>query len=146
MHGAMTTLHGGCHCGNIEVTFETARAPGALSLRTCQCSFCRKHGARYASDPRGRLILSIREADALLRYRFGLGVTDFLLCRTCGIYAVATMTTDAGVIGTINVNVLDDQDSLPGTAEPMDYDGESVEDRTARRVRVWTPVTMSGGV
>jgi len=139
----MRTLRGGCHCGNIGVEFETALAPGALSLRTCQCAFCRKHGARNASDPGGRLRVTVRQADGLLRYRFGLGVTDFFVCRSCGVYVLATMEIGSRVVGTINVNVLDDQDSLPGTAQPMVYDGESVEDRTARRARVWTPVTMS---
>lgn len=139
----MSTLHGGCHCGKIRVEFETGSPRGTLSLRICQCTFCRKHGARNASDPGGRLNVTVREAGDILRYRFGLGVTDFLLCRTCGVYVVATMQTSSGVIGTINVNVLDDQDSLPRTAEPMVYDGENVGDRTARRVRGWTPVTMS---
>jgi hypothetical protein len=88
----MSTLRGGCHCGNIRVEFETAVAPGALSLRTWQCSFCRKHGARYASDPDGRLTIRIRDAAVVLRYRFALGVTDFLSCRTCGVYVAATTT------------------------------------------------------
>jgi hypothetical protein len=47
------------------------------------------------------------------------------------------------VRGVVNVNVFDDQDSLPRTAEPMVFDGESVEVRMARRVRAWTPVKMS---
>jgi hypothetical protein len=140
----MTTLHGGCHCGNVTVDFETSVHPGALSLRTCQCSFCRKHGARYASDPGGNLTIRVREAALLHRYRFALGVTDFVSCQTCGVYVAATMEGGSGVRGVLNVNVLDDQDSLPLTAEPMVFDGESVEVRMARRVRGWTPVTMAG--
>jgi hypothetical protein len=140
----MSTLRGGCHCGKLTIELETALAPGELSLRTCQCSFCRKHGARNASDPRGHLAVTVGEPDALLRYRFGLGVTDFLVCRSCGVYVVAVMTTGSGLIGTINVNVLDDQGSLPTSAQPMIFDGENVEERTARRVRAWTPVTISG--
>jgi hypothetical protein len=143
---SMTALLGGCHCRSIRVEFETALAPSALSLRTCQCKFCRKHGARNASDPNGRLRIIVRETDGLPRYRFGLGVTDFLVCRTCGVYVVATMVSDLGIIGTINVNVLDNQESLPRTAEPMVYEGETVEDRTTRRVRAWTPVTVSGAI
>ena len=139
----MNTLRGGCHCDNIRVGFETALAPGALSLRCCQCSFCTKQGARYASDPQGHLTITVRDAALLVRYRFALAVTDFLICKGCGIYVAATMGAGAEVRGVVNVNVLDDQDSLSGTAGPMVYDGESVEDRTARRVRGWMPVTMS---
>jgi hypothetical protein len=139
----MNTLHGGCHCGNIRVELKTAAAPGALLLRACLCQFCRRHGARYASDPGGRLTIAVADAALLLRYEFALGVTDFLSCRTCGIYVAATTKGGSDVRGVVNVNVLDEQDLLPRTADPMVFDGESVEERTARRVRGWTPVTMS---
>ena len=138
----MNTLRGGCHCRNITIEFETARQAGELALRCCQCSFCAKQGARYASDPQGHLTITVRDAALLGRYRFALAVTDFLICKGCGIYVAATMGTASDARGVVNVNVLDDQDSLPGTAKPMVFDGESVADRTARRVRGWTPVTM----
>jgi hypothetical protein len=138
----MTTLHGGCHCGNIRVRLDTALGPGALFLRACQCSFCQKHGARYASDPSGRLTITVADAALLRRYRFALGVTNFLSCETCGIYVAATTTGGSDIRGVVNVNVFDDHGSLPRTAEPMVFDGESVEDRAARRVRGWTPVMM----
>jgi hypothetical protein len=79
--------------------------------------------------------------DALLVASLGQGTRE--PSPRGGVYVVATMATDSGVIGTINVNVLDDQDSLPRAAEPMVYDGENAEERTARRVRAWMPVTMS---
>ena len=138
----MSTLQGGCHCGNITVEFETVMDPGTLRLRACQCSFCRKHGARNASDPAGLLTVAVRDATTLLRYRFGLGVTDFLVCKGCGVYVAATTVSGSGVIGTVNVNVLDDQESLPSTAEPMRYEGEGVEERMARRARAWTPARL----
>jgi hypothetical protein len=46
--------------------------------------------------------------------------------------------------GVVNVNVLDNQSSLPRTADPMLFDGESVEAQATRRVRGWTAVRMSG--
>ncbi len=139
----MSALHGGCHCGNVRVELETARQAGELALRCCRCSCCTKQGARYASDPQGHLTIRVRDAAILVRYRFALAVTDFLICGGCGIYVAATMGTAPDARGVVNVNVLDDQGSLAGTAEPMVFDGESVEDRTARRVRGWTPLRMS---
>jgi hypothetical protein len=112
----MTTLRGGCHCGNISVEFETALDPATLPLRACQCSFCRKHGARTTSDPKGRLSVSAREG-GLLRYRFALGITDFVVCRACGVYVAATMQAATGVLGTLNVNVLDDREHFVRRAE-----------------------------
>ena len=32
----------------------------ALQVRACQCSFCRRHGAKTVSDPNGRLTLTAR--------------------------------------------------------------------------------------
>lgn len=32
-------LHGQCHCGRIEVSFETAIPADKLEVRACQCSF-----------------------------------------------------------------------------------------------------------
>ena len=46
-------LTGGCHCGNLRLTFETQRDPGELVVRACSCSFCRRH-ACARSDPAGR--------------------------------------------------------------------------------------------
>src|SRR5947209_576321 len=79
----MTTFDGGCHCGNATIRFETAKAPTDFQPRACQCSFCRMHGTRTASDPAGRLHLSVRNPGLLSRYRFSLKTADYLVCRTC---------------------------------------------------------------
>ena len=131
-------LRGGCHCGAITVAFETSRAPEALPLRACQCSFCRRHGARNTTDPAGRLHL-VAARDALVRYRFGLRTADFLLCGRCGIY-VACVVDD--VFASLNSRVLDDAARLTQPATPVDYDGETAEARLARRRARWTPATI----
>lgn len=136
----MPTLRGGCHCGSIKVVFETALNPHALSLRACQCSFCRRHGGVTTSDPAGLLVVEVGNPERLLRYRFALGITDFLVCRSCGVYVAATMKTESGVLGVLNVNVLDDPEPFARRAEPMNYGTETVETREARRASVWMPV------
>jgi len=140
----MTTLRGGCHCGNINVELETALDPHALPLRACQCSFCRKHGARTTSDPAGRLRVSARDPELLLRYRFALGITDFLVCKSCGTYVTATMDAAARRLGTLNVNVLDEREPFLRSAEPVSYFRENVEQRAARRLMAWMPVELRG--
>src|SRR5215472_15639056 len=100
------TLHGGCHCKNLKVTFETARDPSELPLRACQCSFCVRHGGITTSDPEGLLVVDVERAGDLSRYRFALGVTDFLVCRTCGVYVAAVMEDEGRqALGVLNVNV-----------------------------------------
>src|ERR671939_662142 len=94
-------LEGTCHCGNIAIVLETGQDPRSLPLRACDCSFCRKHGARTTSDPEGRA------------------------------WAV------------LNVNLFRDAASaFDRPAHSMSYEGETREERIARRKRVWTPVEL----
>ena len=66
---------------------EWHRALRPLAPRACQCGFCRRHGARTVSDPAGAASLSLGEK--AMRYRFGTGTTDFLICGRCGVYVAA---------------------------------------------------------
>lgn len=131
------TLRGRCHCGSILVALETTRAAAELPLRACQCSFCRRHGARTTADPEGLLRITARDAHDLRRYRFGLGVTDFLVCGRCGVYVAATMESEGKRLGTVNVNVMDDPTPFAREASASRYDGEHVDERLARRKRTW---------
>jgi hypothetical protein len=135
-------LRGGCHCGALKVTLETHLDPKTLSLRACQCSFCRRHGGITTSDPGGKLVVEARTAEQLRRYRFALGITDFLICKTCGVYVAAVMEAERKVIGVLNVNVLDERELLAREPVPMQFGTETVEDREARRAKVWMPVEI----
>jgi hypothetical protein len=134
-------LHGSCHCGNIRVALETAIDPRALPLRACQCSFCRRHGAVTTSDPDGRLVVEVRDAALLQRYRFALGITEFLVCRTCGVYVAAVM----GTLAVANVNALDEREPFARQPEAKHYGAETAGDREARREKVWMPVEIRTG-
>ena len=135
-------LTGRCHCGNLELSLETSVRPEELSLRADTCSFCRKHGARTTSDPSGRVVITVRDPEQLLRYRFGLETADFLVCRRCGIYVAAVMNEGAGCWATVNVNTLDVVDRFAQPATPVTYEGESAAQRTARRRARWTPAVI----
>lgn len=129
---------GACHCEAIGYLYETEIAPVDWTMRACACRFCRMHGAATTSDPAGALELSSRDPAQLARYRFGLGVTDFWLCRTCGVYLGAA-TLD-GRFGIINTHALTER-SLPlPPPRALSYDGETASARTTRREQRWTPV------
>jgi hypothetical protein len=140
----MPTLHGSCHCGQLKVSFETAKEPEELPVRVCGCSFCRRHGARSTSDPAGRIVATIGEPELTSRYRFGLKSADFLICARCGVYVGAFMDDAAGALAVLNLNALDDRARFVQPAQPMDYDGEALEDRRARRRARWTPAVLRG--
>jgi hypothetical protein len=131
-------LAGHCHCGAIRVVLDTPHAAGELPLRACQCSFCRRRRALTTSDPDGHLHIEAAPG-SVNRYRFGLKSSDFLICEECGTYVAAVTDTDGGLLGVLNVRGVD----LPGfegrEAQPMDYDGETAEQRLARRKERWMP-------
>jgi hypothetical protein len=136
---------GACHCGALQMTFETPTSPAALPLRACACSFCRKHGVRTTSDPAGTVRFGIADPGLLQRYRFGTQTTDTLICRNCGIYLAAVTEIDGALYAVINVNALDDRSAFERLPEVMNYDGESAEQRMARRKVKWTPATLDAG-
>lgn len=137
--GAMLAYSGGCHCGALNVTFETAQPPSALQRRACQCSFCRAHAAVTMSDPDGAMRIDAK-ADALVRYRFGLKTADFLICARCGVYVGAVFEDGEEVWGTVNVNALHERDAFNSPVVPVTYDGETPSSRGERRKHRWTPV------
>ncbi len=132
----MTVHAGSCHCGSVSFRYERV---AALSVRECQCGFCRKHGSRNVSDPQG--LTEIASKVPLTRYRFGLGITDFLICPTCGSYVAAAMGQGEDCRSTLNLNCFDDPhpELVP---EPMVYHAEDAGDRLERRRQRWTPTRI----
>jgi hypothetical protein len=135
-------LTGACHCGNLELTFETRRHPGELTVRACGCSFCRRHGARTVSDPEGCIEFVVHDPSRLNRYRFGLRTAPFLVCRDCGVY-VGAIIADAGcAYAIVNINALHTPEVFTQPAVSMNYDRESAAERRARRRARWTPAVV----
>ncbi len=134
------TYRGECHCGALGYAYTTSVDPSAWPVRSCQCSFCRRHAARCTSDPAGTLRFMHRKAEQLVRYRFALETADFLLCRSCGVYLGAVIATERGRFGIVNLNALAEAPPSLGPATPVRYDDEARSDRVDRREQVWTPV------
>src|SRR5919197_1382297 len=101
---AQAGLGGSCHCGNVRVLLRTTRLPASLALRACQCSFCARHGARTTSDPHAELEIHVADPSLLSRYRFGLRLSEFLVCSRCGVYVAAVITESGQHLATLNAN------------------------------------------
>ncbi len=137
----MTTYPGSCHCGAVQIAFTSGRKLEELRVGRCACTFCRRHGARTCGDPSGSV--EFRAAPgSLSRYRFGLGITDYLLCARCGTYVGAVMPDNGRSIGIVNVNALDIRDSVDPAPPLHVYDGEDEARRRARRRKFWMPTTV----
>jgi len=142
----MTTYPGSCHCGAITIAFTSDKKPEAMRVGRCACSFCRRHDARTLGDPGGSVEFKAAP-DGLSRYRFGLGITDYLLCAKCGTYVGAVMKSDEGPgdgqqIGIVNVNALDIRDTFDPAPPLHHYDGEDEARRRARRRKFWMPASV----
>jgi hypothetical protein len=134
-------LVGHCHCGAINVVLETAKTAAELPLRACQCSYCRTRGALTTSDPAGHLHLQSAPG-AVTRYRFGLQVTDFILCAECGTYVAALSEIDGALMGVVNARGAQLGGFDEREPDPMIYDDESPDERLARRAHRWMPATL----
>jgi len=135
-------LEGSCHCAAITICFETTREPNELPVRLCGCTFCTRHRPCYTADPSGHVTIRAASEEDLVRYRFGLRLADFLICRTCGVFVAAI---EPGSPGRAVVNLAVLARAREFVTEPTRfaaYDSEDVPARAARRARSWTPATL----
>lgn len=136
----MTVYPGSCHCGAIKIAFTSDKKPEEMRVGRCSCTFCRRHGARTLGDPAG----SVEFRGSPSRYRFGLGITDYLLCPKCGAYVGATMEDEGHTIGIVNVNSLDVRETFDPVPALHHYDGEDEPRRRSRRRKFWMKATVLG--
>jgi hypothetical protein len=132
---------GACHCGAIRAKLHASKPAVELQVRSCQCAFCTRHGAMTVSDPAGRATFDIERA-ALARYQFGTRTGTSLICARCGIYAGVILEEGGRVWSAINVRGLDVPEFEGRLAEPVVYEGETPEQRIARRKQKWTPTEI----
>ena len=137
------TYDGQCHCGAIQVRLDLSQPATDVGLRACQCGFCRPRGVTTVADPDGAATLTTAREANLIRYRFGYGIADYLLCATCGTYVGATQDDDGRRIATLNIAGLDVAAFAGRHGDPVRYDNETDEERSARRATAWMPLGLT---
>lgn len=137
----LVEYEGACHCGNIRLTFATETPPEAVRVRECACAFCRKHGVRSITDSKGRVSLRMDNEGEVRRYRFALKTADYLVCGNCGVYVAAVLDLEQERFASVNLNVLEQSGAFTRRPLTISYEGETSEQRIARRRAKWTPVT-----
>lgn len=135
---ALNILRGSCHCGRLGASFSTAIEPAALHPRACDCTFCRKHGAAYISDPTGRLAFDATEAGALREYRQGSETARLLLCGYCGVLMGVVFDHAGRTYGAVNAGCLDGEPAL-GSAAVVSPQRLSPAEKMERWLQVWVP-------
>lgn len=136
---AESSFTGACHCGGVRIRGTWPGDLADITKRRCGCSFCVKHGGAWTSHPEARMAVTIADADAVERYRFGTATADFLVCRTCGAVPAVLSDIDGRTFGIFNVNCLDLPAGTDLAEAATDFEGEATDDRLARRQRNWIP-------
>ncbi len=132
------SIRGKCHCGNLSFELSTDFLLAEIQARTCDCSFCRLHGAKNWSDPNGKAIIRINNGSQLQKYCFGLMTADFYICMVCGAYLGAILSDTDGIWSTVNLRLSE----FTVTEQVASYGSEDVSSRVRRRKRMWTPTTI----
>ncbi len=134
----MKRLAGGCHCGNLQLSFETALPLQDFRPRACDCSFCLKHGASYISDPAGHLSIAGKARQALRLYRQGSEHAEFVLCNQCGVLVAVVFGAQGQLYGAVNTRCLEDRSGF-GQEQAASPQSLSATDKQARWQALWTP-------
>jgi len=134
-------LKGQCHCGAIRGTLVATKPAAELQVRSCQCSFCTRHGAMTVSDPAGMATFEMARV-ALTKYQFGTRTGTSLICGRCGMYAGVILEDGGKTWSALNVRGLAVPELKDRVAEAVVYEGASPEQRIARRKAKWTPTEI----
>jgi hypothetical protein len=99
-------FHASCHCGAIRL--EIARRPRMLT--ECNCSICRRYGARWAYTTLAGVRIHARRG-AFAAYMYGTKTFKYHRCRRCGCvtHYQRVLTTDDTRIA-INARLMDPDD------------------------------------
>jgi hypothetical protein len=130
-------IDGKCHCGNISFSLTWEPDPPHISARACSCSFCKKHGAVWTSNPRGALRILVRDPALVSKYAFGTRNASFQVCTACGIVPVVTSRIDGALYAVVNVNSFEGVDAALIRRESTNFDNEDESVRVARWKRNW---------
>jgi len=132
-------IDGSCHCGNISFRLDWAPEPKEIPARACTCSFCRKHGGVWTSNPQGTLDVEVKDPSLVSHYAFGTKTARFHICSRCGAVPVVTSEIEGHTYAVVSVNAFDNVDPALLKHASATFDGETEADRLARRVRNWIP-------
>ena len=130
-------IRGRCHCGNISFRLDWEPDPVEIPARSCDCTFCVKHGGTWTSYPAGRLEVAIEDPALVSRYEFGTKTATFHVCARCGIVPVVTSDLDGRTYAVVSVKAFENVDPAMLKPGPVSFEGEGVESRLARRKRNW---------
>ena len=135
----MNIYFGSCGCQSVNLKLALPMAIAQYSPRKCDCDFCMERDIRYLSDPQGKL--NITSNTKLLMQKQGSEQASFVTCSQCKDVVAAVIDGETGLIGAANGTLMDDARELK-TATTVSPKKLAAEDKVARWLTVWQPVTI----
>ena len=140
-----TDVNGSCPCGHLHFLLQWPGQCEDIPVRRCGCTFCRKHGGAWTSNPGAILKATIDDQSITSNYRFGTATADFYVCSRCGVVPFVLSEIDNQLFAVVNVNTFEGIDVASLSASASDFDGEDRSGRLERRRKNWiSDVRMSG--
>lgn len=130
-------ITGRCHCGNISFGLDWDGERPEIQARACTCSFCRKHGGVWTSNPKALLAVTVAEPDRVEKYEFGTRSAQFHVCTRCGVVPVVTSQIAEHTYAVVNVNTFENVDPAQLREATLEVSSEPLDARLARRQRNW---------
>lgn len=133
----VVTITGSCHCGNVRFSLEWPAPCREILTRSCNCTFCRKHGGVWTSHREAKLEARVDEAALISKYRFGTETADFYVCVRCGVVPFVVSEIENSDYAVVNINTFDASDAVTFSSSSTDFSGEKTGDRLSRRMQNW---------
>ena len=135
----MKEYHGSCHCENFRYELSWPENTEMVG-RSCDCSFCSRHGAIWSSHRSAEAKIKIQNRQEIIHYRFGQRTAEFHICAVCGIVAAAVWKDKTTNLGVININTLDNAFDKYIKRVTTHFDSENRLSRETRRRASWMPM------
>jgi hypothetical protein len=94
------------------------------------------------ADPEGLFEVWADDWSLVENYRFGTRTCDFLICHRCGVFIAAVSEMSSGARAVVNVNCLDNRGRFTSVPVVHDFENETIETRSSRRVANWMPTLI----
>lgn len=135
------SLHGGCRCNNLRVTWRTTDY--SVVPRACQCDYCRANSATWVSKSGTAIELRILDESLHSVVTQGSRSAEFHECGGCGELVLVTARIDGEVYGALNAKRVDNRFGF-APAVAIDYAGQTAEQKRQRWRDNWcSPVRVA---
>jgi len=128
------SLHGGCRCNNIRVTWRTTDY--SVVPRACQCDYCQSKGAAYVSKSGTAVEVRIHDAGRHRWVAQGSQSARFHECGACGDVVLVTAHIDGETYGALNARCLRNRLGF-ADAVAVDHAGQTAEEKQRRWRENW---------